>query len=41
MKYNKNQIEEIKNNKYVLKCSDNSITFTKECKLQSVKLWLE
>ncbi len=39
MKYNKNQIEKILNNKYVLRCSENSITFTKECKIKSVKLW--
>jgi len=39
MKYNKNQIEEILNNNYILKCSENSLTFTKECKIESVKLW--
>jgi len=39
MKYNKNQIEEILNNKYVLRCSENSITFTKECKIEWVKLF--
>lgn len=39
MKYNKNQIDEILNNPYVLKCSEKNITFTKECKIESVKLW--
>ena len=37
--YNKVQIEEILNNPYVLKCSENNLTFTKECKIESVKLW--
>lgn len=39
MKYNKNQIEEILKNKYVLRCSENSITFTEKCKIESVKLF--
>lgn len=38
-KYNKVQIEEILNNPYVLKCWETGITFTKECKIESVKLW--
>ena len=40
-KYNKIQIEEILNNPYVLKCSENNLTFTKKCKIESVKLWNE
>ncbi len=38
-KYNKVQIEEISNNPYVLRCWETGITFTKECKIESVKLW--
>ena len=38
-KYNKVQIEEISNNPFVLRCWETWITFTKECKIESVKLW--
>lgn len=38
-KYNKAQIEEIVNNPYVLKCWEKGITFSKECKLESINLW--
>lgn len=38
-KYNKIQIEELSNNPYVLKCGKTWITFSKECKLEAVKLW--
>jgi len=38
-KYNKIQIEEILNNPYVSKCSPKHITYTKQCKEKSVKLW--
>lgn len=38
-KYNKVQIEEIVNNPYVLKCWEKGITFSKKCKLESIKLW--
>lgn len=39
IKYTAEQIEELLKNKYVEKCSAKSITFSKECKQEAVKLW--
>jgi hypothetical protein len=38
-KYTQEQIQEIKNNHNVLKCSSKNITYTNACKIESVKLW--
>lgn len=39
IKYNSIQIKELLQNKYVKKCSNKNITFSKECKIKSVELW--
>ena len=38
IKYTENQIQELLQNKYVKSCSSKNITFTKECKLEALKL---
>lgn len=38
-KYTPGQIQEIKNNKYVLRCSPKNITYTNSCKIEAVNLW--
>lgn len=39
IKYSIEQTQELQENKYVKKCSNKNITFTKECKEKSVELW--
>lgn len=38
-KYTQEQIQEITNNYYVLRCSSKHITYTNACKIESVNLW--
>jgi len=40
-KFTEEQITELRSNKYVIKCSDKSITYSKEFKLLAVKQYLE
>ena len=39
IKYNNEQITELLNNKYVKSCTPKNISFTKEWKIEAVKLW--